>query len=429
MQGQWARVWGSWLVVLSMGGSLWAADSTTPDVPQHAALTLRDCYALARKRSETIAIEQELLKQTEGRFLQALSGIMPRASFSSFDKRQDGSGGSAFTLKSVPERKFVFSQPLFSGFKEFAAMAGSRAERRQRTYDVQRARQLLFTDVADAFHLLLEQRQDLAALEATRSALSQRIDELKDRQQLGRSRPSEVVSAEAQLRRVEADIEEVRGQEVATRHLLEFLTGLDQIDAVADEDVPAPALDAEAAYMAKASARPDVRAAEEAWRVARKSLLVAQAKFWPTVDAEGNYYTDRVGAAADVDWDVVLKVEVPLFQGGETVGAVKEAASKARQAKLEFERTQRLALLDIRDVYAKLHTACDRLAALQKALAASEENYRLQLEDYRLSLVNNLDVLKTLQEFEDARRDVIHATHESQRVYWQLRVATGEPIP
>ena len=89
-------------------------------------LTLSDCYALALKRSEEIAIRGELIRETEGRFLQALSTALPRASFELSEKRQDGSGGSAFTLKEVPERRFVFSQPLFSGFKEFAAVRGSR---------------------------------------------------------------------------------------------------------------------------------------------------------------------------------------------------------------------------------------------------------------------------------------------------------------
>ncbi len=97
--------------------------------------------------------------------------MLPRASFALSEKRQNGTGGSAFTLKEVPERKFVFTQPLFLGFKEFAAMAGTRAERRQRVAEKSRAEHLLLVDVADAVHLLLQQRQDLSALETIRTAL------------------------------------------------------------------------------------------------------------------------------------------------------------------------------------------------------------------------------------------------------------------
>ncbi len=398
------------------------SDTSTP------ALTLSECYRLALKRSEAIAIHRELLKATEGRFLQAFGAILPHASFDLSEKRQDGAGGSAFTLKEIPERKFFFTQPLFSGFKEFAAMAGSRAERRERLAEQRRAEQLLFADVADAFHLLLEEREDAGALQQMRIALTGRLDELKERGRLGRSRQSEIVSAETQLRRVEAEIERVRGQEITARQLLEFLTGREQIGEIVNDVVELPAIGAEEACVAQASGRPDVQAAKEARQVADKNIFVTQAKLWPTANLESNYYTKRVGVTSGVDWDVTLKVDVPLFQGGQAVGATQEAIAQARAAKLRAQQAERQAELEIRGAYANWRTAVQRREALAKALASAEENYRLQTDDYRLSLVSNLDVLQALQALQDARRDVIHAQHEEQRSYWHLTVAMGETL-
>lgn len=410
------------LLMLLVGPISAAAEKPT------APLTLADCYRLALKRSETIAIRGELIKETEGRFLQALSTALPRASFELSERRQDGSGGSAFTLKKVPERKFVFSQPLFSGFKEFAAIAGSRSERHQRQQEKARAEQLLFVDVAEAFHFLLQHREDLNALEGIRTALVERVEELRGRERLGRSRTSEVMSAEAQLRRVLAEVESVRGQEETVRQLLEFLIGRDAVEGVADSDPSLPELKDEGAYLAAAARRPDVVAAEEAWKVARKQVTVSRADLWPDVDLESNYYTERVGASAEVDWDVLVKVDVPLFQGGQTVGAVREASSKARQAKLTSERTQREALLDVQNVYAELRAARGRSEALTGALAAAEESYGLQVEDYRHHLISNLDLLQELQNLQDARRDEVRARHDAKRLYWRLLAAAGETL-
>ena len=393
-----------------------------------AALTLADCYALALARSETIAIHQEQLKETEGRVRRALGEALPSVSFSSSDKEQDGTGTSSFTLKHVPERKFVFTQPLFSGFREFAAMTGARAERRERREESARAAQLLFVDVSDAFYLLREQREDLRALEVIRTALVERVDELHDRERLGRSRPSEAISVEAQLRRLHAEIERVRNQDTVARQLLEFLTGVEPIDALIDpEPLPSTAM-SDTIPMSQANARPDVKAAEAAWQIAQQAVRVARADLWPDVDLEANYYTKRVGVAADIDWDALLKINVPLFQGGRAMGAISESRSRERQAKLRFEQVQREALLDIRHADANFHSALARHAALTDALAAAEENYRLQTQDYRLSLVNNLEVLQALQALEDTRRDVIHSTYEVKRLYQRLRVATGEPL-
>ena len=418
-----------WLMaaLLLIPAAAWAdADATT--APHPPPLTLQECYALALKRSEEIAIHQEQIAETTGRLLQTVSGLLPRASFNLSEKRQDGSGGSAFTLKEVPERKFVFSQPLFSGFKEFAALAGSRAERRQRTHEKRRAEQLLFLDVTDAFYLRLEQEEDLQALAATHDALTERLKELADRQRLGRSRVSEVASATAQLKRLEAEVERVRSLETTAHQLLAFLTGLEHSGALEDAIPTLPSLDDEAQYAAMAGMRPDVQAAAEAWRVAERAVTVAKAKFWPTVDLEGNYYEKRAGAASGVDWDMTLKVDAPIFQGGQVVGSVKEAAARAREAQLQFARTQRLAELDIRETHAKLRADTARTAALQKALEASVENYRLQAEDYKLSLVSNLEVLQALQALQDARREFLHAQYETKRLYWQLQVATGQTL-
>lgn len=391
-------------------------------------LTLPECYALARKRSEALAIQQEQIAIAESRFTQAFSGALPRLSFSSSDKRQDATGDSDFTLRTVPERKFTLIQPLFGGFKEFAAMAGANAERRQRNEELMRAGQLLFGDVANALYLALEQRDDLEALKAIRIALSNRIDELKDREQLGRSRASEVASADTALRRIEAEIELIRGRAIASRQLLEFLTGLPRVDALADSAQPLPLLASQETYLNHADVRPDVRADEEAWRVAQRQVAIAKGGLWPTARLEGNYYAERAGVLKDTTWDALLLIDVPIFQGGKGAGAVKEAKARERAAKLLFDQTKRKAILDIRNSYTNLQAALTRRAALQQARQAAETNYQLQTDDYQKSLISNLDLLQALQQLQDARREMIHATYEAKRLYWQLRIAAGETL-
>ena len=392
---------------------------------QKGPLTLAECYRLALKQSEEIAIRQELIAESEGRFQQAFSGVLPKVAFSSSDKRQDGSGGSAFTLRQVPERKFTFSQPLFSGFKEFAAMNLSKAQGRQRALEKNRAEQLLFLDVTDAFTLLVEERKDLEALESVRNALAERMEELRVREKLGRSRTSEVVAAAAQGYRVEAEVALVQSEEVVARQLLEFLTGLPSVGEVAEETA-VPSLEEEKFYLARTISRSDVRATEEAATAAGEEVRIAKAKIWPTVSLEGNYFVERAGAAKDVDWDAALKVDLPLFEGRQTAGAVKEASSRARQAELRLTEAGRRAASETRQAYAKVQSALARSEALKKAVAAAEENYLLQVEDFRRSLVNHLEVLQALHDLENGRRELIHAQQEVRRAYGRLQVAIGE---
>ena len=53
------------------------------------ALSLRDCYSLALERSETVGIQKELIRETEGQMLQALSTALPKVAFVYSQEWQD----------------------------------------------------------------------------------------------------------------------------------------------------------------------------------------------------------------------------------------------------------------------------------------------------------------------------------------------------
>jgi outer membrane protein TolC len=397
------------------------AQAATPQKP----LSLIDCYRLALKRSETIAIDAEVIKESEARFIQAFSGILPHVSFSSVEKKTDPHAADQVDATRTHQRNFVFRQALFSGFKEFAGMKGAHLEHQQRINEKIRAEQLLFTDVSDAFYLLIEERKDLEALQRTVAALKGRIDELRQREKLGRSRRSEVVNTRAQLYSVQADLALVTAQEAVARQLLEFLTGR-SIGDLADSSNAMPPLNPEIFYTSRVSERPDVQAAGQAAGVAQKQVTIARAGFFPSVSLLGNYYVERTTSPQESRWDAALAVDIPIFEGGLTYGQYKEAQARARQAQLQSSLASRLALQDIRDAYVQYQTGVEAYKTQRKALAATELNFYLQKQDYKYNLVNNLDVLTAIQSLEDTRRNYLHSLYEAKRQYWQLRVASGE---
>ncbi len=384
---------------------------------QGEPLTLKAAYQLALKRSEQLSIRQQQIKEAEGRFLQALSGALPKASFDYDQTYRQGGNNSG-------EGRFTFRQTLFSGFKEFAAMTGSRAERRQRSAEELRARQVLFTDVADAFYFYGLYQEQVKSTRSIAKALSDRMEELEKRTGLGRSRTSELATAEFRLRRAEADVEQLDAQMVVARELLEFMTGV-AVTAIQEDTATAFAVRTDEELIQLARERPDVKAAGEAVTVAEQQLKVARAGSWPSVTAEGNYYTKKASSSS-ADWDAVLKVSVPLFTGGENRGKSIEASALAEQARLALRAAERQALLELRQAYAQWQSSTRRYDALKKAMEAAERNYDMQTADYRNSLVNNLDVLQSLQDLEGARLEYIQAANDMKRLYWQYKISAGE---
>jgi len=407
------RVWVRMSIFLCL---VFAASSVTAQ----EALTLKECYQLALKRSETVAINQEILKETEGKFIQSINGVLPQVNYQIEHEWQDrgaaGSGGSRY-------RRFHFSQPLFSGFKEYAAISGSKALRREKENQLERAKQLLFTDVSDAFYYFQSYQEDLKAVDAIHQALEDRTKELTRRNGLGRSRDSEVASAEASLYKTEAEMEDVRSQMEVSRQLLEFLIG-QTVDSIRDEFVQGDSVPAMNEFTSKADDRPDVKAAREALTVASKNVTVARAGFWPTISLGSDLYQLRTGS--DSDWNITLDVNVPLFNGTSTLGLVQQAQSQQRQADWILIQAKRKAVLDIQNAYTQWTIGLKKELAYKKAAEASEKNYHLQEADYKNNLVSNLDVLQELQNMEEAQRNYIVAKNESKRFYYNLRVATGD---
>ena len=387
-------------------------------------LTLIDCYKLALKQSELIAIDAEQVKIAEAHFLEAFGTIMPQVSFSHVETRNHSSDSS---YNNMHEAKFTFTQDLFSGFKEFAAMKAGNFEKSQRQNEQWRAEQLLFVDVSDAFYLLLETQQDLNALKAIEFALKDRVKELKTRESIGKSRASEVVTTEYQLYNLEAEIQLERNQELLVRQLLEFLIGR-PFDQIAESKFDLN-IKPESQYLAEASERPDVQAAYFAWKSGQENITVAKSGFLPQINLQSDYYTHRVNAPHDSKWDALLAVNVPIFEGTTVYGQVKEAGALAKQSGLLYSRLGRIAIEDIHDAYINMQISIARKKTLGKALKSAELSYHLQTQDYKLNVVNNLDVITAIQNLEDVRRSYIHTSYESKRFYWQLLAAAGEINP
>ncbi len=412
-----------------------ATQELRPNVADDKPFTLDDCYAMALKQSERIAILQQKIEEVAGQYLQAVSTVTPKGNFLLTEFHQDspqsnsegaGSVGSTFNLDSRPERKFVLSQPLFRGFRSLAAIGGAQSLKSQRTDEVRRAKELLFMDVVEAFYGVLGPRDEVESLQNIRELSEQRIGELDERVRLGKSRPSEIANATAQLKQVQAQIEQTRRAEVIWVNVLRFLTGKNDIPGLVDTpEAPAGLQDLDF-YLLKAKDRSDVRAAKAAVEVAKQGVVIARADIFPQLSIDSNLYTKRVGFQSNTDWDVMLTFNVPILEFVKVTGAVKEAQAKQREAELELSRVLRSAEADIRNAFEELKLSLAATRAFKEAETASVKNFEIQTKEYRLNLVNNLDVLTALQELLAVRRSLVTSRYQAKSDQGHLKVATGD---
>ena len=395
-------------------------------------LTLEECYSLALKRSETVLIQKEDIKEAEAQFFKAAGEALGDVDFvMTYSKQKElpaGEGGvsGSFTDPDRRERKFVIKQPLFRGFRALGALVGAGSLKKQQKEEWIRAKQLLFLDVADAFYGLLHEKKNLQITDGIYRLYRARIRELVARERIGRSRASELASAKSRMKEIKAERARTRAAHAIAQDLLEFLTGIEiQGRKLQEEELPREAIREINDYLQKVQERSDVEAAKQSMKTASQGVVVAQSGFWPEVNLEHNRYNRREGLQSDIDWDLLFTVNVPLFHGGETVGKVKEAISRWKKEKLNYSYARRKAELEVKQAYQSWVSSVEETRALQEAVKASEENFRLQRDDYTHSLVSNLDVLAALESLHRTRLDANRAYFQMKENYWGLQTAAG----
>lgn len=397
--------------------------------------TLSDCFRLALDRSENLQIQAERIIQTEELYRQAFGAILPTINFVGTETLQDTSGvesgggsvGGTLTRADRPQAQITVSQPIFSGLREFSGSKAVKEQGRSQELLLERAKKLLFQDVAAAFYLVLQNETDLDDVRSILGLTQDRIKELKERIRLGKSRPTEMLSTESQLATLKAQEEQVRVNLALARENLSFLTGVDLssasfVDEIGEVAQPAPL----ETFLARMPNRTDVRAAMRTLESDKYQVRAAQGALFPTLSAAGNYYLKRVGFQEPIDWDVVFTVDQPLFHGGAIWSDIRRTQSVWREARKDLELTERQADSEIRRNYLTLQSAAIQTHNLEDAYRKADASYRDIIREYRLGLVNNLEVLQAISQVQDAKRSWDQSAVAVKLGLIRLKVSTEE---
>jgi outer membrane protein len=395
-------------------------------------LSLKDCFKAALKRSEVLATQQELVIQAEENYRAAWGAILPSVtgSYSYFHRHAPDLTSSGNTDSSSGQQtlKIMAGQPLFRGFRDFAALNAAKASITAQEQARQWAGTQLYRDVVQAFYTRLAVEKDLNVLDNELDLYQKRIKELQDRITIGRSRITELLTVQSAQAILKAQREQVSGQLYVAKEVLTFLTGLDQDIKLDDMDEVPSQIGSLESYQSKINARPDIMAAKKNVEAFKSKVSVAKGAHLPSVDLIGNYYADRPDLHKNGDWDMAIAVTLPIFMGGIISSNVKTAESQQRQSEIQLSRVQRLALEEVRSLYHNLKADLSQLAALQEAFNLSEKNYKANIRDYKLNLVTNLDVLQALTAYQDTQRSLEKIRYLTKIDYNKLEAAAAQRL-
>ena len=360
---------------------------------------------------------------------QLWSEVKPRLSLNGTQTWQDTQGpNGVFPIPANQEIAAINGhQPLFSGLRDFLAVKAGKAQGESAQFAYQRAKQLLYQDVTNAYLNLLQSRRDIATHEEQVKLTADRVKELRNFEDIGRSRKSEVLAAEAQQAQDVADLETSRGLERVQQATLRFLTGLEEDLAPREIPTPAQAEDLQP-FLERSHHRPDVEAARKDFEYADLYVSIQRRQYWPTVSLDGNYYLRRTQAFYDhVKWDAAVTGQLPLYWGGQIAAQTRQAKAQRGFSEQALFLALRMAELDVRSSHSDLESDLSIVSALEKAMALAEANAKAQTADYRHGLVTNIDVLTSLTTVQNTRLRLDAAEIQAYYARVRLEVAAGGP--
>lgn len=396
---------------------------------QERSLGLPEAYTLALARSEEIAISGATYEETLARTQEIFSHVLPRVNLVGTETLQDVPKGvnNLFVQRSREQGWISVHQPLFTGLREYLAYRASKDLGRVAELSLERAKQVLYRDVARAYLDLLTAQEDIRIREALVSITQKRVAELKDFRKVGRARASEMLAAESQVAQNLAQLESARAAEQVAQFNLSFLTGVDErlVPAPVPDGAPIPLLET---ALAKARARADVESRRADVSAAELSVKVASRARWPSIALDGNYYIYRPPSfTSDVRWDATITGTLPLYAGGEIGSQTRQQEARLKAKRASLSEGSRIAEREAKTAHQRLVSSVAVVSALDAAARLAEDNAKAQSEDYRLGQVTNLDVLGSLNTLQQTRLQQNAARIDA---YWsrvQLEVAAGVP--
>ena len=383
---------------------------------------LTTAYELALAKSESLQISVAEWHAAEARYRQATASLQPELSAKG-DLRFINDSGNDTRRAGIGA-----SWTVFDGFRNARNADARQANSLARARDVEHARLLLYEDVADVFYQILSfQNQREASLEQLK-ALETRAEELQRRIKLGRSKPSDLLTTSSQMAEVRLAIEQLNQSCAASLELLAFMTGQPAASLQVVDQTPLPAIGEVDKYLIAAADRADIKAGEAAVDASRFDTEAAKADRAPKVTLDGNSYLYRDPQSQN-EWDIVLSVEIPLFDGHRRSARIAEAGQQLRISELRLAELQRSSERDVRQAYQSLFYELKQWSELQAAIGISSDTLALLQKDYELGRVTNLDVLSASVQYWALRRREAALANQLRADMIHLHVAAGKVSP
>ena len=352
--------------------------------------------------------------------------------------------GDRRTIRSSSARQGLsMNMTLFDGGARERRIGAAKEGVRAAEADVGAQRAQLHAEVAAQYYRVQAAQARLALEERLVAAAREQLDATQRRFRIAAVNREDVLGAEADLARAEAQLESARGDVrkamLALRERLgvETATEFALVDSIPRPASDSLALDADSLVRVAFGRHPSLRAAEARSDAADATARAARGARWPSISATASFTrSDRAsdfGAFGDVDprgtqgYGFGLSTTLPFFDRFQTGASIAQADASAEDARQQ-RRADRLRVeQEVRSAAIDVDNARRALRLGERAAALSRERVELARARYEAGALDFVQYQSVVRSSADAERQEADARLQLALAWVTLQQRLGAP--
>jgi outer membrane protein len=394
-------------------------------------ITLEEAYSLALKTHERIMIAEKEVEKNKLLPKKALAVVTPKAYIRGTYKRESEEiifDGHPVLPYDTWRGDFEITQPIYQGTifslrRQASRFVDSSVESYRQTIQ-----ETLFR-VAQSYYQVLKARELVENIRETLKLAEEGLRVARARFRVGEVTKPAVLRGEVDVTKAQRNLIEAQNNLLLTKDTLTNLIGVKvgDYEVVEPQALPELAESYETLLSKALEYRYDYKISNLSIDIAQEDKNLVKAGFHPTFDAVWTYhrYDPETFASRDETWDAIVKVTIPIFEGGIRIWDLKEKQKDIRQASLALDDLKKGIEIEVEDAMLAVQTFESILDSLRKQVELAQENYNIIFKQFKVGLATSLDVTDALTALDSAKTELTTKTYDYQVALLNLERVTG----
>lgn len=402
------------------------------------AENLAEVYQLALQSDPTVQKAQAQAMSVKENIDQAMSALLPQLSASgNYNRIENDSQGSQLSnnnefiyydvnsVRKTSSYSLNLSMQLYH-HDSWLRMSNAKKSAHQSDLNYRLAKQDLIVRVTKSYFDVLSAKDDLEFANAEKKAIERQLEQTKQRFAVGLTAITDVHEAQAQFDDAVAKVIQAENKVFNTEEALRTITNryprnLSTLDTSSfSTSIPMPNSADEWQQIAETKSI-ELIAQKVGVDIAKENINVAQSGHYPTLDLNGNMGKSKNKSTFNAailpepstsstpyfnNQSIGITLTVPIYSGGATSSAVRQAQQNYVAASQDLALTHRNVVRNTRNAFNTVRASISSIKAFEQSVISAESALKATEAGFEVGTRTIVDVLNSTRNLYNAKRNL-----------------------